>query len=101
MAKDDAIQLPQPNFGEGRIHEEWSDVHKAVFNAMVVDYAAMYGFVEEVGKSIGKENAWELFGKYSDRLGAQETDHLRATHGVSGDDAHAARRLWDSAIEVE
>jgi hypothetical protein len=98
--KDEEIQLPQ-RFGEGQIHEEWTPVHKAVFNGMVVDYAALYGFVEELGKTIGKEKAWDAFAKYSERLGSEETDRLRETHGVSGDDAHAARRLWDAAIEVE
>lgn len=98
--QEEAVQLPQ-QLGEGQIHEEWSGVHKAVFNGMVVDYAAMYGFVEELGNTIGKEKAWEAFGQYGERLGREETDRLRQTHGVGGDDAHAARRLWDAAIEVE
>ena len=98
--QEEALQLPQ-RFGEGQIHEEWSEVHKAVFNGMVVDYAAMYRFVEELGKRIGKEKAWEWFGAYQEELGREETDRLQKTHGVAGDDAHAARRLWDAAIEVE
>ncbi len=98
--QEEALQLPQ-RFGEGEIHEEWTDVHKAVFNGMVVDYAAMYRFVDELAKKVGREKAWEWFGAYQEELGREETDRLRQTHGASGDDAHAARRLWDAAIEVE